>query len=184
MGNINTLLAKHLTVETNRLLLRPVTLKDAQDMYEYASDKETTYFVFDQHQSIEETEDSIANYFIASPLGKYGIELKETGKFIGTIDLRIKEKELKGSLGYSMNKAYHGNGYMTEAGKAMLQLGFHTLGLERIQGLHDERNEASGRVMKRLGMVKEGVSRHVGKWKQEEWFNDVHYAILKEDYFA
>lgn len=183
MGKLKMLLAKNTRIETDRLILRPVTLEDAEDMFEYASDEETTYFVFDCHQSLEETEENIANFFMSDPLGKYGIELKETGKFIGTIDLRLKEKELKATLGYSMNKAYHGKGYMTEAGKAIVGLGFNVLGLERIQALHDERNEASGKVMQRLGMTKEGVSRHVAKWKQGEWFNDVHYAILREEYF-
>jgi ribosomal-protein-alanine N-acetyltransferase len=183
MGKVITQLAKHLELETERLLLRPITLADAKDMYEYASDEDTTYFVFDKHDSLEDTERSIANYFMASPLGKYGIEIKETGKFIGTIDLRIKEKELKAVLGYTMNKHYHGNGYMTEAGKALLDLSFSVLGLERVQALHDERNQASGRVMQRLGMKQEGISRHVAKWKKGEWFNDVHYAILRSEYF-
>lgn len=182
MGKMNTLLAKYAKIETQRLLLRPVTLKDANDMFEYASDEKTTYYVFDPHRSLEETEDSIANYFMNEPLGKYGIELKETGKMIGTIDLRLKEEKYKAELGYTMNKEYHGNGYMTEAGKALLHLGFNILELERISAIHDERNNASGRVMQRLGMTKEGISRHVGKWKKGEFFNDIHYSILKSEY--
>lgn len=183
MGKMITQLAKHAFVETERLLLRPVTLEDAEDMFEYGSDEETTYFVFEPHHSLEETEDSIANYFMNEPLGKYGIELKENSKMIGTIDLRLKEEKYKAELGYTMNKDYHGKGYMTEAGQALLDLGFNILELERISALHDERNDRSGRVMQRLGMTKEGISRHVGKWKKGEFFNDVHYSILKEEYF-
>lgn len=182
--NIAFSLALHKRIETERLILRPVTLADAEDMYEYASDEETVYYVFDKHQSLEDTKENIAAYFEADPLGKYALELKETGKMIGTIDLRFKDWKHKAELGYTMNKHYHGKGYMTEAGKALLWLGFEVIGLERIQSLHDERNRASGRVMERLGMTKEGVSRHVGKWKQGEWFNDVYYSILKDEYFG
>lgn len=177
-------LAKHKRIERERLLLRPVSIKDAEDMYEYASDEETTYYVFPRHESIEQTREGIASYFEANPLGKYALELKESGKMIGTIDLRLKDWKHKAQIGYAMNKAYEGNGYMTEAGKAIRALAFEVLELERLEALHDERNETSGRVMERLGMVREGVERHVDKWKNGEWFNDVHYSLLKEEYEA
>ncbi|GAB2479380.1 GNAT family N-acetyltransferase [Alkalibacterium psychrotolerans] len=182
MEDIKVLLAKYNRLETERLILRPVTLKDAEDMFEYASDEETTYYVFDRHESLEETEKAIVNYFVSDPFGKYGIELKETGKMIGTIDLRVKGRDKRTIMGYTLNKAYHGKGYMTEAGKRLLALGFETLGLECIAALHDERNAVSGKVMERLGMTKEGTLRHVAKWKQGEWFNDVYYSILKSEY--
>ena len=184
MSHYKVLLAKHNHLETDRQILRPVTLKDTEDMYEYASDEETTYYVFDRHQSLDDTERSIVQYFIEDPLGKYGIELKETGKMIGTIDLRIRREDRRAIMGYTLNKAFHGKGYMTEAGKAILKLGFDVLERDCIAALHDERNVASGKVMERLGMQKEGTLRHVEKWKKGEYFNDVYYSILKEEYDA
>lgn len=182
MDSIEVKMAKHNTIETPRLLLRPVTLKDAEDMHEYASDEKTTYYVFDRHTSMKETEEAIVSYFIEEPLGKFGIELKATGKLIGTIDLRVKDSEKRALIGYTLNKDYHGSGYMTEAANRVLELGFDTLGLGCIAALHDERNAVSGKVMERLGMQKEGVLRHVAQWKQGEWFNDVYYSILKSEY--
>lgn len=63
----------------------------------------------------------------------------------------------------------------------MLTYGFEELDLNRIQANHFSRNAASGRVLKKLGMVYEGCARqHVKKWNQ---FEDVHwYAILKADW--
>ena len=182
MENYKVTLAKNTRLETERLILRPVTLDDAEDMYEYASDEETTYYVFERHKSLSETEKSIVLYFLESPLGKFGIELKDENKMIGTIDLRRKKETSRGIIGYTLNKKYHGKGYMTEAGQAVLKLGFEVLGLDCIAALHDERNAASGKVMQRLGMQKEGVLRHVEKWKKGEYFNDVYYSILKEEY--
>ena len=71
-------LAKHLVIETERLVLRPVTLDDAEAMFEYASDKETTRYTFPTNQSLEETKNNIAQFYLANPLGRWGIELKST----------------------------------------------------------------------------------------------------------
>lgn len=182
MNNYKVLLAKHSRLETERLILRPVTLKDTEDMYEYASDEETTYYVFDRHQSPSDTETAIVTHFLEQPLGKYGIELKQSGKMIGTIELRRKTEDSRGIIGYTLNKKYQGNGYMTETGRAILKLGFDVLGLDCIAAMYDERNTASGKVLERLGMKKEGVLRHVHKWKKGEYFNDVYYSILKSEY--
>lgn len=62
--------------------------------------------------------------FYGEPLGKYGIEVKETGKMIGTIDLRVNETNNIGELGYVLNRTFWGNGYMPEAATALVELGF------------------------------------------------------------
>ncbi len=69
-------LAENQWIETERLILRPVTLADTEDVYEYASDEVTTRFLFPANQSLAETRATIATSFIKDPLGKYGIELK------------------------------------------------------------------------------------------------------------
>ncbi|MER2063440.1 MAG: GNAT family protein [Alkalibacterium sp.] len=182
MTDLELNMAKHRTIETERLKLRPVTLADAEDMYEYASDEETTYYVFERHSCFNKTEEAIVNYFIKDPLGKFGIELKASRKLIGTIDLRVKHEKHRAIMGYVLNKDYQGKGYMTEAAHAVLEHAFLTLNIDCVAALHDERNEASGRVMDRLGMEKEGVMRHVGEWKNGEYFNDVYYSILKQEF--
>ncbi|WP_342231125.1 GNAT family N-acetyltransferase, partial [Enterococcus faecalis] len=110
--NYPLIFAENQRIETERLILRPVTLADAEDMYEYASDEETVRYVFLKNQTIAETRQNIAKFFMGEPLGKYGIEVKETGKMIGTIDLRVNETNNIGELGYVLNRAFWGNGYM------------------------------------------------------------------------
>lgn len=170
-------------VEGERILLRPMTLKDAEDMYEYASDDETVRFVFEKHTNLEETRKNIANYFMKEPLGKYAIELKETGKMIGTIDLRLKSGTNSAEIGYTLNKNYWKNGYITEAGKLIIALGFEKMGLERIYACYDIENPASGKVMERLGMTYEGTLRKNRIHKKRD-VDDVYYSILKQDYFS
>lgn len=101
-NNETYILAKYNQLETKRLLLRPVSFLDAKDMFEYSSDDQTTEFVFERHQTIEDTKQAIAEYFMASPLGKYGIELKDQHKMIGTVDLRVAMKIGVAELGLSL----------------------------------------------------------------------------------
>ena len=105
MESIFLKLAQYPIVETERLLLRPVTLDDAEEMFEYASDRENTRYTFPTNQSLEETKNNIAQFYLANPLGRWGIELKSNGKFIGTIDLHKIDPALKkAAIGYIINK--------------------------------------------------------------------------------
>ncbi|UUV99648.1 hypothetical protein G314FT_18110 [Vagococcus luciliae] len=83
----NLILIEHTIMETKRCLLRKITLLDIEDMYDYRSDESVTkYTRFTTHKSKEETREVIANSFIPERLTKWGIELKQTKKLIGTID--------------------------------------------------------------------------------------------------
>ncbi len=175
-------LMKHSTLEGERIVLRPVGLADASDMFAYASDEETTRFVFETHRSQAMTEEAIANYFMAAPAGKYALVVKETNKMIGTIDIRPNLTDRIAEIGYTLNKHYGGNGYMTEAGKLITALAFEVLELEKVFAMHDILNPASGEVMKRLGMQPEGILRRHKVLKGRSC-DMAYYGILKEEYF-
>ncbi|EUJ44615.1 GNAT family N-acetyltransferase [Listeria riparia] len=183
MESYQHVLAEHQTIRTERLILRPLTLADARDIFEYASDDDNTKFVFDTHPDIDYTRKQIAEYFVATPLGKYGIILSEMGKLIGTIDLRIDPATKSCCMGYALNKAFWGNGYMTEAGLALLDLAFNKLELERVFATHDVCNPASGKVMQRLGMTYEGTLRK-SRLAKNVLVDDAYYSILKEEYIT
>ncbi len=68
--------AQYPSIETERLLLRPVTLNDAEAMFEHASDRENTRYTFPTNQSLEETKNNIAQFYLASPLGRWGNRTK------------------------------------------------------------------------------------------------------------
>ncbi|PTQ80359.1 ribosomal-protein-alanine N-acetyltransferase [Trichococcus patagoniensis] len=174
-------LMKHSILEGERILLRPVGLVDAADMFEYASDEETTRFVFETHRDRAMTEEAIANYFMAAPAGKYALVVKHTKKMIGTIDIRPNMNDRIAEIGYTLNKDYRGNGYMTEAGKLVTALAFEVLGMEKVFAMHDILNPASGEVMKRLGMQPEGVLRRHKVFKGRSC-DMAYYGILNEEY--
>ncbi|MFJ7746457.1 GNAT family N-acetyltransferase [Peribacillus sp. NPDC097295] len=181
MANTNLLMVQHSHMESERIILRPVSLDDAEDMYEYTSDEETTRFLYDQHKDLNQTRNFIANYFLEEPIGKYAIVLKENNKMIGAIEFRVHESSKCGELGYTLNRNFWGKGYMTEAGKSIMELAFHVLDLERVFAECDVINGASGKVLDRLGMKCEGIHRksHMTKGTL---LDSAYYSILKEEY--
>ncbi len=72
MENTFQKLNRYRVIETDRLLLRPVTLADAEEMFAYASDEENVRWTFVANQSLEETKNIIASIYLASPLGALG----------------------------------------------------------------------------------------------------------------
>ena len=187
MENIYVKLAEHPIIETERLLLRPVTLDDAEAMYAYASDEENVRYTFERNQSLEETRNNIARFYLANPLGRWGMELKENGQFIGTIDLHKLDPVLKkAAIGYVIGKAHWGRGYTTEANRAVVKLAFEEIGMNKLVALHDKGNPASGRVMQKSGMIFSHEEPYARLDKHEEGriVTRVHYRLTKEEYFA
>lgn len=80
-------LRQYQILETERLILRPVTLADAEAIFAYVSDEENTRWNFPANKALEETKAAIKNIYLKTPLGRYGMVLKSTNAFIGTIDL-------------------------------------------------------------------------------------------------
>lgn len=170
------------TLTAENINLRKFKKTDAGDIYEYGSDEETLrYLVWDGLKSLDDAIDAIVNHYWSRP-GIYAIELADSGKCIGCIDVRIAPEHDKLSFGYVLNRQYWGKGYMTEALSAVLELCFEKLDMNRVESTHYVGNEGSGRVMEKCGMIKEGVGRQEIRIKGV--FHDVvHYAITKEGYF-
>ena len=187
MENLYVKLAAYREIETERLHLRPVTLEDAPAMFEYASDEAVTRYTFPTNQSLEETKNNIAQFYLANPLGRWGIELKSTGEFIGTIDLHKMDTVLKkAAIGYIIHQKYWNQGLTTEANRAVIELAFEEIGMNKLTALHDKDNPASGKVMEKSGMRfshEEPYARMDNK-EPGRIVTRVHYILTKEDYFA
>lgn len=181
MKNINLLLVEHSRMESERLILRPVLLDDAEDMYEYTSDEETTRFLYEPHKDLNQTKSVIANYFVKESIGKYAMVLKETGKMIGAIEFRVHDYNKSGELGYTLNRHYWGKGYATEAGRVILKLAFELLDLERVFAEYEVGNSASGKLLSRLGMKHEANLRR-NHMVKGVLVDSAYCSILKEEY--
>ncbi|MFZ2258269.1 MAG: GNAT family protein [Clostridiaceae bacterium] len=106
----------------------------------------------------------------------FGIRLKENDRFIGVISLGAKNRHDDSEIGYWLDKDYRSQGIMTEALLAVIAFGF-AKGCHRISACHFVGNPASGRVMAKAGMTKEGLHRESLK-KNGQYLDDVVYGIL------
>lgn len=100
----------------------------------------------------------------------FAITLRETQELIGAISLMNMEKEhRRAEMGYWISKEHWNRGYATEAAQAIVNFGFSKLKLHKIYATYFERNPASGKVLEKIGMQKEGILRsHVLKWNRYE----------------
>ena len=177
---------KRINLETDRLLLRPFELSDASRVKELAGDRaiaDTTLNVPHPYKDgmAEQWISTHQSKFEAGELVNYAITLKSTQELIGAIGLTVNKRFNSSELGYWIGKEYWGQGYCTEASKNMLEYGFKALGFHKIIATHFLRNPASGKVMKKIGMNKEGVFReHVIKWEKHE--DIIIYGILKKEW--
>lgn len=172
-------------LETDRLILRPLRMRDAEDLFSYASDPAVSrHVLWNTHESLGDSRQflraAIRQYRKGQP-GSFGIVLKSSGRLIGTIGFMWVNVDNKSAeVGYSLSRNYWNQGLMTEALRAVIAFGFDELRLNRIEAQHETDNPASGRVMVHAGMQKEGVLRQrlINKGR----FVDVAlYAILRSD---
>ena len=181
--NYNEVLYQSEMMKTQWLILRKFRVEDAADILEYASDAQTIeYLIWEGLDTIEAARAAIYDYYWSRP-GIWAIELAETSKMIGCIDIRLVHGDDKVKFGYVINRAYWGKGYMTEALRAIMALCFEGLEVNRFEANHYAENPASGRVMEKCGMQREGY--FVQSEKVKGVFRDcVHYGITREQYIS
>jgi ribosomal-protein-alanine N-acetyltransferase len=171
------------TLQTDRLLLRPHTLADAPEVARLAGAREVAattlrirhpYSVADAEAFITEWEDA------ADERVGFAIVLRENSALLGGAGLRLENQHRRAELGYWIGVPYWGHGYATEAARAVLRYGFEVLNLHRIHASHFSNNAASGNILRKIGMKREGrLQQHILKWGQ---YVDLElYGMLKAD---
>jgi RimJ/RimL family protein N-acetyltransferase len=108
------------------------------------------------------------------------IERKEDGKVIGLLGL-IRQDHRQGEMGWALGVEYRGQGYATEAARALMDYGFNSLGLHRIHADTSTDNVASWRMMERLGMRREGLLRGA-VYEEGRWVDRYVYGMLAEEW--
>lgn len=169
-----------------RLHLRRLTMRDAPDIYEYSRDPLVAeHVLWEAHRSLSESK-SYIRYMIrkyrAGDAASWGIALNSDDRVIGTIGFMwIQPDNASAEIGYSLARRCWNRGYMTEALRALIRYGFTQMDLNRIEAMHETTNPASGAVMRKCGMQREGLLRNklINKGK----YVDVElYSILKRDF--
>ncbi len=137
--------------------------------------------------SEEQAREKIASYQIELEQGKavhFAIQLKSSKQVIGAVELRAIDAAHKtAELSLWIGVEWWGQDFASEAAQVMVDYGFKHLGLNRIYGYHMIRNPASGRVMEKISMKKEGLLRQC-VWKWDRFEDVVLMAVLREDWVA
>ena len=174
------------TLETRRLILRRIAMRDAKDIFEYSRDPEVArHVLWSAQKDISEARDycryMMKRYRSDQP-SSWGIIDKRTEHLVGTIGyMDYSEDNATVELGYSLARWMWNGGYMTEALRRVIAYTFEAMDINRIEAQHELDNPASGRVMEKCGMRKEGELRQ--RLYNKGRFVDVAlYAMLQEDY--
>ena len=173
-------------IETSRLLLRRMSLRDAEDMFDYSRDEEVArHVLWTAHRSIWETKAYIRwviQQYRAGAPSSWCIVEKASARVIGTIGFMSWQPEnATVEVGYSLARAHWGKGLMTEALAAVLRECFAVLQLHRVEAQHFTANPASGRVMEKCGMTHEGTLRR-RIFNKGEVLDVEMWGILRSDW--
>jgi [ribosomal protein S5]-alanine N-acetyltransferase len=147
--------------ETERLILREMTVEDAEDLHRIYSDAETMKFLGGKSASADERvqiEEHIENYYKKYGFGLWATILKENNRLVGRCGLLFQEiegaKDLE--IAYLFDRDYWGKGFAAEAAEMLVELGFERFGFQRIVAHIDPQNTASIRVAEKVGLKYEG----------------------------
>lgn len=176
----------NISLDLSDLLLRPLTMDDDKDMFEYTSMTEVTkHLSWDAHKDIEQARTYIQTvldeYQTTSSCFTWGVVLKSEQKLIGIVrlfDISLSNK--RAELSYIINPHYQGKGYVQKAIRGVIKFGFSNGYLHRFQARCTLDNSASENLMKKLGMRHEGTLKNY--WINKGIVSDAKlYALCEED---
>lgn len=174
-------------IATDRLHLQEFVIEDWQSLFAYQNDPRYLEVVDRNPQTADEAQAFVrmfTDYATANPRRKFqlAVTLKGSGVLIGNCGIRRAERnEWDAELGYELSADHWGKGYATEAGAAMLEFGFEELKLHRISARTNAANEASARVLRKLGMREEGRLREAD-FQKGRWWDTILWGILKSEW--
>jgi ribosomal-protein-alanine N-acetyltransferase len=166
-------------IETDRLLMRPVTRDDLPTMLRFRADPEVSRYLGGPAMSTPEFVARRFDFYLdchrRRGIGMCALMRKPDTEMIGWAGLQPLEESGEIEVGYGFDRPHWGQGYATEAANAWLRYGFETVGLERIVAVAVPENKGSRRVMEKLGMKYERNAMHYG-------IDCAFYAIRREEF--
>lgn len=149
--------------ESERLAARHYEPGDAPEMFEIYREPDIFRWLGggSPFTNVAEAETAIARQIerdsTGSPLGRWGIVIRETGQLIGTVLVLPLEETPEIEIGYMLGKPHWGHGYATEICRAAIDYGFRNLDVDHLCGVVFPENIASQRVLEKAGMTYRGM---------------------------
>lgn len=175
-------------LRTERLTLRPFRPADLDYVADVYGRPEVVRYLYDEVHTRSQAEEKLRQRIEKVAIEQEGdaivLAAEAGGAVVGDVTLIYRsEAHGQGEVGWAIHPDHQGNGYATEASRAMLGLGFDGLGLHRVVARCDGRNTASVAVMERLGMRKEAHFVE-NEFVKGEWADEIVYAMLAEEWRA
>ncbi|MFC4147936.1 GNAT family N-acetyltransferase [Micromonospora mangrovi] len=174
-------------IRTARLTLRPVTLADLDDVYAWQRRPDVVRWMLGaEPRTREQSRASVLAIAGEDALRAEGdcltLAVVADAGVIGAVELVWRSRrDRTAELGYVLHPDHGGRGLATEAATALLDWGFTEFGLHRVFGRCHGRNDASARLMRRLGMRQE--ARHVDSYLlRGEWADQLVFAVLDHEW--
>ena len=140
-------------IKTERLLLRPLTVADAEEVFVWVSDERVSkYMVYHTYTDIEQVREWLSYIENSAEDYHFGFQRLSDGKLIGSGDIGPDKENGSWGFGYNFRYDCWGQGYATEAVKAMMKYVYENFGARKFRASHCEPNIASGNVMKKCGL--------------------------------
>lgn len=173
-------------IATDRLILRRFRPADAPVLAGYRSDPEVArYQSWDAPFPLAKAETAVANFAASDPdrpgWFQYAAERISDRVLLGDVAVRVHDNRMQAEIGFTLAREHQGQGYATEAVRAVLDRLFRVQGMRRVTGECDARNEPSARLMERLGFRREGLLRQQ-TFIKGEWTDDLIYGLLAEEW--
>jgi RimJ/RimL family protein N-acetyltransferase len=177
-----------LPLRTPRLDLRAFEIRDLDAYLAYRGREDVARYLLGPPLDRKTGATELQKAMAATALEREGDRLdlamvrRDTGEMIGDVLLMYRSTEhAAAELGFSLHPDHHGQGYAREASEAMLRVAFEDVGLHRVYGRCDARNDASAGLLRRLGMRQEA---HFVRNEQikGEWTDELVFAILVDEW--
>lgn len=176
----------HIKLVGKHITLREINKKDATSIYQYAKDKDICKWT---NMPYPYKRKYASEFIKKTKIGlkkktgyELGIELNETKEIIGMIGLMNKDKKSKNAeLGYWVAQKYQKQGIATEATKLIIHFAFKQLKLEKIYAKVYHPNLPSQKLLLKKGFKLEGhLRKH--KFRNNEWYDELMFGLLREEY--
>lgn len=153
-----------MNLQTARLHLRPVRINDAADLFAGRGDPAVMrYWDWPPQESVDQVRSIIQNHTEEIDSGRthwWVVATTARGPAIGEVDLSdVDLHHRRAEVGFLFHRAAWGRGYAREAMERVMRYGFGDLGLERLWARFHAGNEASQRLLEKLGFAYEGTLR-------------------------
>lgn len=175
------------TLQTERMVLRPIRRPDDEPgLFDMFSSPEVARFIdtgpFTNMAEVTSLADWMENVFVEKRGLRWVIAFRSAPEdLIGTCGLHnLRAHNNSAEIGYDLAYPHWGQGLMTEALRPMIDFGFGRLGANRLEAGVTVGNDASARVLEKLGFIEEGVTRAGGYWRDE--YHDLRmFGLLRTD---